>query len=108
MERAIDNLKQKTKNKKQKTIDCLIIDGNFKLDNVDIPQRSMIKADEKVFSVAAASIIAKVTRDRLMRKYHKKYPQYSFDKNVGYLTKYHQQILKRYGKCVIHRNSFKY
>ncbi len=74
----------------------LIIDGNFGI-NTDIPQKSIIKGDQKVFSIAAASIIAKVYRDRLMKRYHKKYPQYGFDVHKGYPTKSHCQALKQYG-----------
>ncbi len=86
--------------------DFLIIDGNFKL-NLPIPQKSIIKADEKVFSCAAASIIAKVYRDRIMRRYHKKYSQYGFDKHKGYPTKQHRKMLKKHGPCKIHRKTFK-
>ncbi|MCX6760699.1 MAG: ribonuclease HII [Candidatus Nealsonbacteria bacterium] len=88
-------------------IDFLILDGNFKLDNVNISQKSIIKADEKVFSCAAASIIAKVTRDRIMEKYHKKYPVYRFNEHKGYPTKLHFKLIKKYGSCPIHRKSFR-
>ncbi len=98
MKRAIKRFKRKP--------DFLILDGNFKI-NLSIPQKSIIKADEKVFSCAAASILAKVWRDRLMLRYHKKYPRYGFDKHKGYPTKYHFKMLKKYGPCVIHRKSFK-
>ena len=84
----------------------MIIDGNFRI-NLDIPQKSIIKADEKVFSVAAASILAKVTRDRIMTKYHKKYPQYGFTQHKGYPTNLHRKLLKKYGFCKIHRKSFR-
>jgi len=84
----------------------LIIDGNFGLD-INIPQKSIIKADEKVFSVAAASIVAKVTRDRMMMNYHKKYPDYGFDKHKGYGTKLHRELIKKYSFCKIHRKSFR-
>lgn len=83
----------------------LLIDGNFGL-NINLPQKSIIKADEKVFSVATASIIAKVTRDRLMQKYHKKYPQYGFNQHKGYGTKEHFANLEKFGPCKIHRKSF--
>jgi len=98
MIKAIKKLKRKPK--------FLIIDGNFKL-NLPIPQKSIIKADEKVFSCAAASIIAKVYRDRIMRRYHKKYSQYGFDKHKGYPTKQHRKMLKKHGPCKIHRKTFK-
>jgi len=89
-----------------KKIDFLILDGNFKLD-LSIPQKSIVKGDEKVFSCCAASIIAKVVRDDIMKRYHKKYPQYGFDRHKGYPAKYHRKMLKKYGPCKIHRKSFK-
>ena len=97
MKRAIKKLKRRP--------DFLILDGNFKI-NVDIPQKSIIKGDEKVFSCAAAGILAKVTRDRIMQRYHKKYPRYGFSKHKGYPTKFHLKMLKKYGPCKIHRKSF--
>lgn len=86
-------------------IDFLILDGKMSL-NLPIPQKSIVKGDEKVFSCALASIIAKVTRDRIMMKYHKRYPEYKFDRHKGYGTELHYRILKKNGPCVIHRNSF--
>jgi ribonuclease HII len=103
MIRAIKNLEKR--NKKTK-IDYLIIDGNFAI-NTKIPQESVIKGDAKIFSCAAASIIAKVTRDRLMDKYHKKYPQYGFNKHKGYPTKKHRASIKKYGPSKIHRLTFR-
>lgn len=85
--------------------DFLLIDGNFRLDGAP-NQKSIIKGDSKVFSIAAASIIAKVTRDRLMQKYHKKYPQYNFLQHKGYPTKAHFASLKKFGPCKIHRKTF--
>jgi len=102
MIKAIEKLK--IKNKKLK-IDYLIIDGNFKI-NSKIPQKPIVKADEKVFSCSAASIIAKITRDRIMARYDKKYPRYGFLKHKGYPTKYHLKMLRKYGPCKIHRKSF--
>lgn len=86
--------------------DFLILDGNMKLENVSIPQKAIVKGDEKVFSCALASIIAKVTRDRMMIHYHKQYPQYGFDRHKGYGTKLHLQKLRRLGPCPIHRCTF--
>ena len=97
MKKAIKKLKRKP--------DYLILDGNFKLD-LPIPQKSIVKGDEKIFSCAAASIIAKVTRDKIMEKYAKKFPKYGFEKHKGYATKFHLKILKKYGPCKIHRKSF--
>ncbi len=98
MKRALEKLEEKP--------DFLILDGNFKI-NLNIPQKSIVKADEKVFSCVAASIIAKVTRDKIMRRYQKKYPQYGFEKHKGYPTKLHRRRLRRYGLCKIHRKTFK-
>ncbi len=101
MKKAIRNLE-----KKSAKTDFLLIDGNFAI-NSKIPQKSIIKGDQRVFSIAAASIIAKVTRDRLMQKYHKKYPDYGFNKNKGYPTKAHFACLKKFGLCKIHRKTFR-
>jgi len=92
--------------RKLKEPDFLILDGNFSIKS-DIPQKSIIKADEKVFSCSCASIIAKVTRDRLMQRYDKQYPCYDFAINKGYPTKYHRAMIKKYGLCEIHRKSFR-
>jgi len=105
MERAVRNLNCKLKNKNCR-VDYLILDGKMELDLL-LPQKSIIKGDEKVFSVALASIIAKVTRDRLMCRFAKKYPRYGFDKHKGYGTKDHLKMLKKFGHCQIHRKSFK-
>jgi ribonuclease HII len=75
---------------------------------LDINQESIVKADDKVFSVSAASIIAKVTRDKIMVKYDKKYPEYNFKKHKGYGTKEHLKNIKKNGICEIHRKSFKF
>lgn len=99
MKRAVEKLKERRK------IDFLILDGKMEL-HVDIPQKSIVKADERVFSCAAASIIAKVRRDKAMIRYHKRYPQYGFDLHKGYGTKYHLKKLKQYKICPIHRRSF--
>ncbi len=89
--------------------DFLLIDGKYLKNNKlkNINHKLIIKADEKVFSCAAASIIAKVKRDRMMIRYHKKYPQYGFAQHKGYPTKYHRKMLKKYGFCKIHRKSFR-
>lgn len=85
--------------------DYLLLDGGINL-KIKIPQRTIIKGDTKVFSIACASILAKVTRDRLMIKLDKKYPQYGFAQHKGYGTKAHIKAIKKYGPCSIHRKSF--
>lgn len=87
--------------------DHLIIDGMFTLEDLSINQKAIIRGDEKVFSCAAASIIAKVTRDRLMCRYAKKYPQYGFERHKGYGTRQHFAAIKNHGPCEIHRRSFR-
>lgn len=82
----------------------LLIDA-MQID-LDIPQEKIIKGDAKSVSIAAASIIAKVYRDNLMKEYHKKYPYYAFDKNAGYGTKDHLQGIKKHGITPIHRKTF--
>ncbi len=99
-------VKMKTKSSSPTKIDFLILDGNFRI-NSKIPQKPVVKGDEKVFSVAAASILAKVTRDRIMVKYDRKYPQYGFDKHKGYPTRHHFRMLRKYGPCRIHRMTFR-
>jgi len=86
--------------------DYLLLDGNFLLEDLSISQKAVIRGDEKVISCAAASIIAKVIRDRLMLRYHQKFPQYGFDKHKGYGTKDHLAAIKKHGACPIHRTSF--
>ena len=102
MRRAVEKLQKKLENKK---VDFLIIDGNFNI-NSKISQKSIVKADTKVFSCMAASVVAKVVRDKIMNNYHKKFPQYRFDIHKGYPTKVHRRLLKKYGPCIIHRKSF--
>ncbi len=76
------------------------------LNLAGVPQKAVIGGDGSVFCIAAASILAKVSRDRLMQKYHKKYPQYGFDQHMGYGTEIHLSAIKKYGSCPIHRMSF--
>ncbi len=104
MNRAVASLGRKLQKKNLKP-DFLILDGNFLLD-LALAQKAVIKADTKIFSCMASSIIAKVTRDRIMRKYHREYPEYGFDRHKGYGTKLHVAMLERYGPCEIHRKSF--
>ncbi|MGE5400051.1 MAG: ribonuclease HII [Ignavibacteriales bacterium] len=85
--------------------DLLIVDGN-KLFYSDLPAKCIVKGDEKSFSIAAASILAKVTRDRLMKGYAEQYPMYLWHKNKGYATREHIDALLKYGPCPLHRKTF--
>ena len=98
MNRAIDGLEIKP--------DFALIDGNRVPKVIKIPCETVVKGDGKSMSVAAASVLAKVTRDRLMLEYDKKYPEYNFKKHKGYGTKEHTELIKKYGPCEIHRISF--
>jgi ribonuclease HII len=86
--------------------DHLLIDGNFPIPS-ELPQQSIIKGDALSISIAAASIVAKVSRDRLMQCYHEYYPQFDFPKHKGYPTKAHKEAIREFGFCPIHRRSFK-
>lgn len=86
--------------------DFAIIDGNRIPDNAPTKCEALIKGDFKSMSVAAASILAKVSRDRLLVEYDKKYPEYNFKKHKGYGTKEHYEAINKYGICEIHRKSF--
>ncbi len=86
--------------------DFLFVDG-LKLPHPTIPCEKIIKGDQLSHSVAAASVIAKVTRDRIMRDYHQVYPQYGFDQHKGYSTDLHLEMIAKYGACPIHRLTFK-
>ena len=97
MKYAVENIKKKP--------DCLLIDA-ITLHDINIHQRPIIGGDTKSVSIAAASIIAKVTRDYIMEDYHKIYPNYNFLKNKGYGTKEHMQAIANYGLTPIHRRSF--
>lgn len=87
--------------------DYIILDGGFKIPKLDKPQTAIIKGDATVWTIAAASIIAKVSRDWLMGEMDKKYPEYCFAKHKGYGTKLHLEKIAAYGPCPIHRFSFR-
>ena len=86
-------------------IDYVLFDA-MKIDEIEKPQESIIKGDANILAIAAASIIAKVTRDRMMVEYDEQYPGYAFAKNKGYGTKAHYEGLHAQGMCPIHRRSF--
>lgn len=97
MQRAVDGLPVAP--------DFALIDGN-RTPELNVPCEAIVKGDVKSMSVAAASILAKVSRDRLMLEYAKEYPQYHFEKHKGYGTKVHNEAILEYGPCPIHRMSF--
>lgn len=103
MRLAVEELSEKIKTGKKIYV---LLDGNKKVPNLDFDQRLFVKGDQNVFSISLASICAKVYRDRLMNGYHKKYPQYGFDRHRGYGTKLHFENLSKNGPCKIHRKSF--
>lgn len=98
MKRAVEDLAVRP--------EYLLIDGTRNRLDLPVPQMGISGGDRKCASIAAASIIAKVTRDRLMVRYHKKYPHYRFDLHKGYGTRLHVQRLLKHGPCAIHRRSF--
>jgi ribonuclease HII len=86
--------------------DYLLVDGTFTAP-VSLPQKTLIKGESKSASIAAASIIAKVVRDRLMEEYHAQFPEYNFQQNKGYATAAHRRAIERFGPCAIHRRTFR-
>ena len=97
MKRAVEGLDVKA--------DYAMIDGN-RMPSLDIDGETIVKGDAKSMSIACASILAKVSRDRLLYEYAKEYPQYQFDKHKGYGTAAHREALIKYGPCPYHRMSF--
>lgn len=97
MKRAVEGLDVKA--------DYAMIDGN-RLPDLDIPSEYIVKGDARSMSIASASILAKVSRDRLLYKYAEEYPEYGFDKHKGYGTKQHIAAILKYGSCPYHRKSF--
>jgi ribonuclease HII len=98
MRQAIDQLESPP--------DFVLVDGNQKIPNLPWPQMPVIKGDSLSLSIAAASIVAKVTRDRIMLEYHRQYPEFNFADHKGYATKTHMEALRTFGPCRIHRRSF--
>jgi len=98
MKHAVEGLSRKP--------NLLLIDGNQQI-NTDIKQWTIIKGDSLSQSIAAASVMAKVTRDKIMEQYHEKFPRYAFNKHKGYGTRLHRDLIRKYGPCPIHRRTFK-
>ncbi|MCR4430155.1 MAG: ribonuclease HII [Tepidanaerobacteraceae bacterium] len=97
MKRAVEKLSVKP--------DFILVDA-LKIPGIDIPQQAIVHGDNRCACIAAASVVAKVERDRIMKDYDKIYPQYGFSRNKGYGTKEHVNSIKKYGFCPIHRKSF--
>lgn len=100
MAEAVDSLSQKP--------DAVLIDGCDAISSIDAYQEPIIKGDRDVFSIAAASIIAKVSRDEIMKRYDKIFPQYGFAEHKGYGTLSHREAIIEYGRCRLHRQSFNF
>ncbi len=84
----------------------ILVDGNKKIPGMDLPQRAIVGGDGKCSCIAAASVVAKVLRDRYMRDLHQKFPNYGFDRHKGYGTKAHFEAIKAYGPSSVHRSTF--
>jgi ribonuclease HII len=98
MKKSIDGLK--------KFPDLILIDGRNIIKDLNVKQEAIIKGDDKILSIASASILAKAMRDNLMKQYHEEYPQYNFVKHKGYPTREHRMLIKKFGPCPIHRKNF--
>lgn len=98
MQRAVDKLRPKP--------EYLLVDGRTYPEQRNIPFKTVVKGDRLCFSIAAASILAKVTRDKIMSEYDKIFPGYGFENHKGYATKAHLDAIEEYGYCRIHRRSF--
>jgi len=105
MEESILSLLNRLKSKNKSERIHILVDGNVKLD-INFPYTNIIRGDSRSKSIACGSILAKVTRDRIMCQYDKVYPQYGFLKHKGYGTKAHKQAIREFGPSLIHRVSF--
>jgi ribonuclease HII len=106
MKKAVTSLSHSMEHKTWNSKKIILVDGNKTIPNLSIEQHAVINGDKIVKSISAASIIAKVTRDRMMIKKHEIYPNYGFNKHKGYGTALHLKKLKKHGPCKIHRRSF--
>lgn len=103
MKRAVENLNLSA----EELLDChVLVDGNQKIRNFSLPQTPIIKGDQKVKAISAASIVAKVMRDRVLRELDKEYPKYGYAEHKGYATELHRGAIKKYGPTEHHRPTF--
>ncbi len=100
MRQTVDGLKKKP--------DFLFLDGLHQIKNFDLPQQAVVDGDVKILSIAAASIVAKVVRDKILSDIHQLYPQYGFNSHKGYPTKQHKAAILKFGVLPIHRRSFEF
>lgn len=110
MKRAIDALLRNLENKgiQVKGDEILVlVDGNRRIKGLQFEQRTVVKGDSKIYEISAASIIAKVVRDRMMCVFDKRYPQYDFCRHKGYPTREHKMLIAKLGPCPLHRKSFR-
>jgi ribonuclease HII len=98
MKRSVDGLKQSP--------DYLFLDGIHTIKNISVPQQTIISGDAKILSISAASIVAKVERDEILKRLHETYPVYGFDKHKGYPTKFHRGAIEKFGLTPEHRTTF--
>ena len=102
MKKAVENVEKNIEYEKL----TVLVDGNFLIPGIKFPQKYVIKGDGKSASIAAASILAKVERDRYMTELADKFPEYFWNKNMGYLTKEHLNAIDKFGLTPLHRKSF--
>ncbi len=100
MEKSVSSLKQPP--------DFLFLDGIHKIKSISVPQQPVISGDEKILSISAASIVAKVARDQILKQLHETFPEYGFDQHKGYGTKFHRAAILKYGVTPAHRHSFSF
>jgi ribonuclease HII len=103
MKKALSDVKRKIGG----DAEIILVDGRGLIPNISTRQKNIIGGDKFVFSISAASIIAKVTRDRMVLELHEKFPQYGFAKHKGYGTKFHFEMIEKHGPCEAHRKSFR-
>lgn len=96
MKRAVKQIRE---------VEFALVDA-WTIPAIEIPQRGIIRGDQSVKSIAAASIMAKVSRDRLMAEYDRTFPEYGFARHKGYGTKFHRDMIKKHGPCTLHRTSW--